>query len=300
MRRLLLAGLVSAGLTSAAAAQFVQAIVADTHHSGAAAYTGPGDLATFSNWYGLRAFSSADRGSHLINVCNSTGGVDVGCADLSSDASTGALVSATVSGITCPGANCTVKTIYDRKGSLDLTQATVANRPTLPASCATTSKPCMSFVRGSSQFLTMTTSATSLSQPFTQYGVAEQTTGNFGVANPWFGATNNGGSNASFLQYDGSAQNTAICNAGTSLSETAAQSTWHVIQFLANGASSDCTVDGTSHTGNAGSNTVTLRIVIGAQNYVGGSGLTGDVVEAGFGSGTLASMNSNAKTYWGF
>src|SRR5216684_2329881 len=58
--------------------------------SGAAVYTGPGDVyGTAIAWWGLRAFSTADRGSRLINICDPS---NVTCADWSSSASTGLLV----------------------------------------------------------------------------------------------------------------------------------------------------------------------------------------------------------------
>jgi hypothetical protein len=66
------------------------------------------------------AWTSASRGNKLYNICNSTGGTDVGCADIFSSATTGLTVPATVGGITCPAASvtvCTVKTWYDGTGN---------------------------------------------------------------------------------------------------------------------------------------------------------------------------------------
>src|ERR1039458_204497 len=76
-------------------------------------YIGPGDIVSWKSYWSLRSYSCVTRGNKLVNVCNSTGGIDVGCADISSDPTTGALVSATIALITCPGTNCTIKTFYD-------------------------------------------------------------------------------------------------------------------------------------------------------------------------------------------
>lgn len=124
-----------------------------------AGYTGPGDIISYDMYFGLRAYSAATRGQKLINACNSTGGVDVGCADLSSDATTGRLVPATISGITCPGANCTIKIYYDLLGAnacnsltCDETQTTISARDTLDSSCAPLSVSVCATSQGSIYF----------------------------------------------------------------------------------------------------------------------------------------------------
>jgi len=120
-------------------------------------YQGAGDIASYSHWYGSRAYSSATVGQPLYNVCvsNLSTNTDAGCADLFSDSSTGDLKSATigVTGVTCPSPRttyinagistsaCTIKTAYDlRNNSVSnpsagapVTQATIANRPYLIA-----------------------------------------------------------------------------------------------------------------------------------------------------------------------
>jgi len=300
MRRTLLALAASAALIAPASAQVGMPWPGPgTVH--AAAYTGPGDLATFSAWYGLRAFKGTDRGQKLINACDSTGGTDVACADMLSDATTGALVPATIGGITCPGTNCTVKTAYEKSGSGvgDATQATVANRPALLSACLTPVTACMVWTNRSTQYLTMTTgSGNTLSQPFSMYTVATKN-GDTQSTNT-FGGSNNGGGNAADIGQDSTADQ-VHCKAGTALTVSSVSSSlWHVTQFLANGATnSDCTIDGTSHTGNAGTGSVDLRLAVGGLNYVSPQYL-GQIVEVGIASGSIASLNSNAKTYWGF
>lgn len=295
IRRGLLIGGFALCLSQSAAAWIAQAPTA------VAGYTGPGDLATFSAWYGLRAFSSADRGVKLVSACNSTGGGDV-CADLLSDATTGALVSQSINGGTCPGVNCTIQTWYVKGNGngVDVTQATVGSRATLPASCATTSKPCATFVRGSHQFYgAASTPATTLTQPYTIYGVFDRT-GSTTLSSGIVSSSNTGGTNTAFIG-SGAGTNLIKCTAGTTTTAAANDSTWHVAQFLANGASSDCNIDGSTNTVSAGTNSLSLRAAIGGENYAdNSSNLDGLFVEGGIGAGTLASLNSNAKTYWGF
>jgi hypothetical protein len=97
-------------------------------------YTGPGDIVSGATaWWGIRAYKTAGLGTKVANICNSTGGTDVGCADFNSNATTGIIESKTVSGITCPGANCTVKILYDQSGALSCSSAACdASQPPWP------------------------------------------------------------------------------------------------------------------------------------------------------------------------
>src|SRR5216684_3558491 len=120
---------------------------------GGTVFTGPGDVVSGATaWYGLRAYSTADRGNKLVNVCDPA---NVTCADWLSDALTGKLVATTnpLNGTDCTvSTTCTLNTFYDRSGAnscagavpCDATQATAANRPTLTWSCIN-SLPCAVF-----------------------------------------------------------------------------------------------------------------------------------------------------------
>ena len=258
---------------------------------GAAAYTGPGDVTTFSQWYGIRAYSAAKRGTAAINVCNSTGGVDVGCADLSTDATTGKLVSATVSAITCPGTNCTIKTFYDQTGGGgDCTQATVASRATLPATGGPGSNPTASF-NGSQNYTCGTTTGT---QPVSLSAVADRT-GNTSAFNSVisFGFTVD-------LLFNNST-NSVGEYAGSVLATAATDGSFHAVQALANGASSSIYVDGSSTAGNAGTTSPSTNTRFGTG--VGGS-CTCNIVEGGTiasdKSANFAALNSNQHSFWGF
>lgn len=96
--------------------------------------------------YSLQACSAALRGTPAVNACDSTGGTDVACADLSTHATTGLLIPATIGGGTCPGtlgSNCTIKIWYNQTGAnncngndcnLKTGAGGISSRPTLIAS----------------------------------------------------------------------------------------------------------------------------------------------------------------------
>jgi hypothetical protein len=275
-------------------------------------FTGAGDLSLtgIQAYWGLRAFTSATRGNKLINACNSTGGVDVGCGDMFSDATTGILVSATISGITCPGANCTVKTIYDNSGqtfctpgACDLTQATVSQRPTLGIS-GLNSLPCMQFTAGSNTFLANSVNYNTVqagaitAQPFTVSYVAVRTSG---VA--YMDAFASGaGVQAGF----DTTANKVFVYAGSNLpTATATDGVFHAVQTIWNGASSVLYVDGSSTTtaSTPGTNSLGITLSIGGSSSL----LTGCVAEvslwnAAFSGANNSTMNTNqhSTSGWNF
>jgi hypothetical protein len=146
-------------------------------HSSGGGYAGPGDVASafVAFWSSTRAYNFSKRGAAIINVCNSTGGVDVGCADMTTDLLTGVLTPATISGISCPGASCTVRTFYDQVGSNNCTQNTIANRGTLTANAFGTRT-------GMTGTTTSVYSCTAIAQatPWSFYSVSNQPSGGSG------------------------------------------------------------------------------------------------------------------------
>jgi hypothetical protein len=262
---------------------------------GGASYTGPGDcsgcVTSAFAWGGLRAFSAAKRGSNAVNACNSTGGGDV-CVNLVTDAVTGALVAQSVNGGTCPGTNCTVHTIYDQSGNTncsgpaacDWVQATVANRPTLDANCIG-SLPCMTF--GSPKRLLAGIIAAQ-AQPFTVSLVV-----NMNAADNFVSAFVSG------AEVDALTPNTTRIFAGASLAVTVAAGTFHGVQSVFNGASSDVNVNGTSNTGAAGSGSLTVN----SNLSLGDTVFAGKMIEVGiflsaFSTAQSVAENTNQQGYW--
>lgn len=252
-----------------------------------AGYTGPGNIVASPNsWYGFRAFSSADRGNILMNVCNVA---DVVCADLSSDATTGALVISSIGGSSCSVVTCTIKTMYDRSGNgYNITQATIASRPTLVVSCVN-SLPC---ANSNSQNWALSGGGT-VNQPFTMNYVANRTSG--------------AGEQDLMARYitDG-----ALCGFNTAnnaylwagggggfIYVSAPNNAWHAVQCVFNGASSAIDADGTTVTNaSAGIGVARPSISFG--------GIIGNFVEGGlwpvaFSAGNITSMCHNQFVYWG-
>lgn len=263
-------------------------------------YVGPGDITFFQVWWGLRAYSAATAGTKAVNLCDAA---DAHCADALTNATTGILTIPS-SNPNCTGSACTVKTIYDQSGNLlcsaaacDLTQTTIALRPTFVASC-TSSLPCMRFTGSSSQAFTDPNLTSVQAHPITFSSVSQETTtasyedvfaGNSGA-----GSTQAGYLNAFAFTYAGN--NVGIAAAATS--------TYHAIQSTFNAGSSTIYIDGTS-TGVAdpGSNGVQAMNIGGSTNT--GNYLTGEIKECGMISGTVtggtqASLNTNQHTFWVF
>jgi hypothetical protein len=271
--------------------------------SSGATYVGPGDLQASVAAWGLRAYSSATRGNKLINACNSTGGIDVGCADMLSDATTGLLVPATIATITCPGTNCTIKTWYDISGNTnctgtacDQTDAVISARATLTANCLNTTFPCATYA-GAQTYATANT--LTQAQPFTISFVGERT-GTFTSNNSVVGA--NAGTD--FICGFSSTANTAGMYAGSAVvnKTEVADSAFHAVQCFFNGAASTFYVDGSvSGSVNPGTNGSTAAVALGTDSL--SNRFTGLMTEAQILNGSItgqSAYNSNQHTFWGF
>lgn len=251
------------------------------------------------------ACNSAKRGTKVANICNSTGGVDVGCADLSSDAITGNLVSATVSGIACPGANCTIKIWYDQIGSActgpcDATQATVATRPTLTTSCGSLGKAfCAAF--SGSQFLQTANLGSSISLPITFSSVAIHT-GSGAIHAIVGGALANDAEmffNSVANQAGVFANNAFAVNAAT-------DNAWHALQGIEQVSSGIMNVDGSNGSASGGATSALSSgngILLGSDSFA--EKLIGSVAEVliypiAFSTpGNSVTMCHNQFTRWG-
>jgi hypothetical protein len=266
-------------------------------------YTGPGDVVSgWAFWGGLRAFSAATAGTKAANICNAG---DANCADVNTLAN-GNFDVTTAQGapLNCggTGGTCTVKTLYDKSlGSGDLTNATVANRPTLGFSCAGLSagRPCLAY--SVSAFMT-SGAAPTIAQPMTLVAAGLQTSN---PGNRFVMIGDNGTVTAVFF---GSAAGAGeVVGNNISASSALAFSSWGAIQGVASGASSSVTINGAT-TANAGGGTTGIpgfNLTSGTQLSGNTPGFVGDIAEIGiattaFSAGTLSSMNSNIRAYWGF
>lgn len=266
-------------------------------------YSGPLDVQSGVDfWWGLRAASHATLGNKLINVCNSTGGSDVGCADLSSNATTGALVAATVSGITCPGnANCTIKIFYDLSGNgYDVTEATIAGRAKLLNSgcynsvtvCASTSaatSPCYIAAKTKTQ-----------AQPYTVIFAA-------GFVNVTVQQTVVSES-SDVMEVGNNGSQLYLANTAARKYGATSNTTLYASQGVFNGSSSSGTINGTTTSSlNPGSGgfTATDPVLFGfgaAGPSCGGQSFSGQFLEGGVFNGVssvIGAMNSNMRGAYG-
>lgn len=287
---LIILGLYVAGT---ARAQMLPQIVFARH---AVPYTGPGDTQTFAHWIGLRAYNSADRGNALVNVCNSTGGVDVQCQDFVSS-TTGALVIATIGGVSCSTAPCTIKTWYDRIGSNNCTEATIANRATLAVSYQH-SLPAGVMLKSSDQGCAWASTITQ-AKPYAWSGVIYPTT----VASTFFTLIANSGR----FNFGISSGNFVGSNGLTSFTLGATVNTEYAVQVNADTSTALLNLNGTE----SGNITMNIDALSASQIYFGlglnGSGnpYDGAMMEMGMVAGDISSGNrtalyANQHTYWGF
>lgn len=258
-------------------------------------YTGPGDIvASAKFWGGLRAYSSAKRGSAAINVCNVS---DVACVDMVTNASTGALVVTTVGGSNCGSVTCTIKIVYDQSGNgTNATQATIASRPILTLNCINTSLPCMHVTGAQKMPITLISTTTS---PLSYSAVAERV----GTANGFMMTTGADSGPDAILDFP-SAATARIYDNGTGLTLAETDNAFHAFQAMANGSSGYIYVDGSSTSGALGPSS-THSTAASLFSNVGGSGnLTGYMAEIGmwpssFSTGNASSLHSNQSAYWG-
>jgi hypothetical protein len=183
------------------------------------------------------------------------------------------------------------------RGPCDITNTTVANRPTLTANCVNTTLPCMTFVQANSQFLHTPAVAPAQAQPLTLSWVANHNGGAAGNVGLQSGGL--------YLNYGSSSQ--VQLNAGVTLGPvTASDGAWHSIQGVATTTpNSVISVDNVETTGNAGTQAISASDFLNLGAFTSGSNfIDGKIVELGFDitvhNGTLrTSMCHNQFAYWG-
>jgi hypothetical protein len=269
--------------------------------SGGGGYTGPGDVKTsWTAWWGTRAFSAATAGNRLINICNSTGGTDVTCADAFSNASTGVLVIPGSLTSFCPGANCTIKTYYDQSGAsacsgpCDETQATVASRATLTASALGTGT---CGVATGTQIYTVSGFA-SLAQPFTVSAVVQYAA--LSAGSNFIGTNNTGWGTLSSTVF-GFYASSNVSN-GTTVGTSP-----HAFQGVAggSGATASFLVIDTSVGSGSNSGNLSTGNTIWFYTDSFGTNMKGAICEVGFypaafNTTDASNMYGNQHTFWGF
>lgn len=263
-------------------------------------YTGPSDIiATWSFYYGARAFSSATRGNKLWNVCDAP---NTTCADVVSDVSTGYPVLGTIGATNCASlTTCTIKTYYDLTGNgHDQTTTTAADRFTLNPS-AVGGHACGVAAGGTTGYPTTPGSGTTVNQPYTYAAVANRT-GNLTTGQYIFVSS---GGNPAQLIFNGTPAAAIFSGSGgVSVSQAATDNAPHTILGMANGVSSKISVDGAAATtGDSGTGTPITDTGIG--KYAGGgNNFVGIFCEGGLAPGdqsaNASTLSTNQHTAYGF
>lgn len=270
-----------------------------------AGYQGPGDIVSFDIWHGLQAYSAAGRGFPLINVCDTATGLT--CADFSSDATTGKLVLQTIGGAACAAIGCSIKIMYDQVGTacgggactLNAGGGGVAAWPTLNTT-GSSGNPTLSCSAASSQTMASGANTPVLAQPFSFSAVGKSP----GTGTNIYGYAGGGGGVT--IGFNATAANQAHIYAGTVTSGTASDASYHALQGIFNGASSDINIDGTSNVGNAGtagtpinSQVLVCAFLFGAV-YDANSGEFGLKLGTSFSGATMSALSTLAHSRWGF
>lgn len=249
---------------------------------GGGGYTGPGDIVAFNYWWGLRAYSAAKAAAApaVLDLLDQAGANAITINLLT----TGQLDTASIATWVAAHSVTTIKVtkIYEQVGTNHLTQATLANMPTLNLTGGPGgSFAALLFTRASSQTISSGALTGGATQPISMSVVAERT-GTTGSFNTVIGV---GAAEVLF----NNAANGLGGYAGAVLADTthSADSAWHAAQVLFS-ATGSVVVDGnTPVTGSIGSGAVTAGAVIG--NGVGGF-LDGRFMEAGL---VMSDISSN-------
>ena len=275
--------------------------------AGTAAYVGPGDIATFIDWYGFRCYSNAFSGpiAGLVNAGN-TLGTQLQCTGSSGNGAISAVVSSSactwVTGNACStlattcAVACHVQLMYSQPGNLNCTggtalcnpnQNTDASRPTFTTSCVN-GHYCMSS-SGTQNLASGGRSLATQAQPVTASIVF-----------------NGSATGAAYTLYTGAGNNNAYNNiagdeviyAGTALQLLAASAgSWHGVHNVFNGASSTLDVDNTRITAAASPGTIGLAsggaYILGANNSGAGTTLW---AEGGYTASALSTAVQDAIT----
>jgi len=266
--------------------------------SGGAAYVGPGDIATFTLWGGVRAYSAATAGTKAIELCDSAG---ANCADVSTNASTGALNAPGTRGAdNCNVVStCKVRTVYDKVGTNNFVQATAGTMPTLTVNALNSA---YGITFSGSNEMPGSANLAATGQPASVSIVAKRT-GNTTAFNAVFSADGSGNIQVGFSN----AANNALIYAGTVVSVTGVNdNAFHAINTALAGASTIYNIDSATGTVSAGVNgPIGSSLPLLGSAFALSNPFAGVFMEAGFiattgiSAGVASSLNTNQHAAYG-
>jgi hypothetical protein len=269
-----------------------------TGASSAAAYVGPGDITSFTHWYGPRCFDAAKATgttniAHVIRAVGSPSSTDIVCL------TNGSEDVATLSAF-CSGTSCT-EYYYDQAGTNNMSQA-ISGFPAVIFNCVNITYPCFQMT-SSSQSMKSATTATLTTGIASEYIVADRVSYTSGAVD-WFAPNGSGGLG---ITAEAVANKWYLSNNGVLFGNTAAtDGAWHIGVGISNGSSSVLAIDGAETTGTSGASTATNNEIV---NGAPGGGSTADELEFGYidnvvwtngSSGSIAcQLAHNAGTFYG-
>jgi hypothetical protein len=245
-------------------------------------------------WWATRGYHEYDS-QRVFNVCNSG---DVACADMALDPATGFVKNRLVGGIDCTAVStCTIKKVYDHSNNdIDVSQATIANRPLFTAS-GPSSRVCWDQTASTSK-LAATNTFNFNTRPYSGSNVAFNAAAGNGNVSIGINATT-----AYANMYVNTSKRGAYDTGVPVLEAAAIDFSWIATQTLFNGASSKVVVDGATTSGTLGTNALaTITMFLGNDGI--GDVSAGKVCEVGYWrgdqSGSFSALNSNQHLIWGF
>lgn len=260
-----------------------------------AAYAGPGDLATFTFWGGLRGYTASFTGP-AIDIVKASDGTDPHTINILSG---GNLDIATIVGF---GSTYVAVKLYDQSGGGNhFINPSYSTSPvvTINPSGLATSRAVLTF--DGTKFLT--NSGFTLSDPLTVSFIGNATA-RTGFSQRFFSV-------ASGVSYDvgfdngGASDNHWFLFATGVIDATATDTTYHAGQGIFDGASSSFYIDGSSTTGTTDTSLSTSGVCnIGSLTGGASRFLIGNIGEIGLASGNFsavkANMNTQQHSFWGF
>jgi len=253
-------------------------------------YVGPGDIvAGASNWWGLRSYSSDKLNYRTVRLRRSSDNQE-------QDFYTTASGILNLSAITAfaGGSNLFASVLYDQAGNANLTQTTQSQQPQF-ISNNLSGTPSLRFTDAAAS--AMTVSSIVATQPFTVSWVANRTSP--GVFNATFLSANIVASG--FAPTEGFLYHLAPSE--TDIGTGTPVGTYHAVQNVFNGASSDLNIDGVSNITNPGTNNMSGRFDWSDDqfnNHMEGNAMEIGVWDIAFTSVQSFLMAQNQMTYWAF
>jgi hypothetical protein len=280
----------------------------------AGGYQGPGDIATFNQFFGFRSYSAAKAAAnfkmfrlsrtdtHACDILAATNGYPGNASNCSSGGDDGIAVATW-----CASTTCTVTEMYDQSGALSCTGGTACDLTSANGSGGIVYTPnaintyACGYDNGTSRIIQSSNAFTTAGgQPFSYEGIANRSTGQGSNLNVVL-ATTSGSTYGTSLLFEGT--NTVTLYNVTGITATAADGSWHALLALYNGTSNKIDVDGTTATGGSGTPSYPTGSSVNMWSFGNANYMVGTICEAGTMAGdqsaNFSALNTNMHAAYG-